>query len=59
MTIQELINALSEELSYIGDMNVVFRDVDGEIDPYLDVMSLYFDPDAERLILSDALGTAI
>jgi hypothetical protein len=53
MLISEVIKELQNRLELYGDAFVVYRDED--TDPDIDVNSVYYDEDAERCILSDAI----
>jgi hypothetical protein len=54
MLASELIKRLSKRLDLYGDVDVVFRDSDGDfIDPGTDIGSVYYDDEDERIVISD------
>lgn len=51
MKASELILALQERIDIYGDWNVIIRILDDDTD--IDLMSVYGDDEAERIIVSD------
>ena len=54
MKASEVIERLQRRIDMFGDWEVVFRDKDGEFDPDVDIISVYVDDEAERIVVSDA-----
>lgn len=52
MKISDVIKELKERQELYGDTEVIFRDSDG--DENIDVLSVYFDEDADRAVMSNA-----
>lgn len=51
MKISDVIKALEESKKMYGDKKVIFRDAGSDDD--FDVLSVYFDDDADRVVASD------
>lgn len=54
MKASELIERLQRRIDTFWDWDVVFRDEGGELDPDVDIISVYADEEAERVVVSDA-----
>ncbi|MHC1696418.1 MAG: hypothetical protein AB9835_14365 [Eubacteriales bacterium] len=55
MKASEVIQELQKRIDYHGDCEVVFRDADDYDSEDIDVMAVYYDEDADRVVVSNQI----